>query len=68
MGLGFTLELEFLVGDWDGYADAVLNAFPELFEVGDHLLQFGHSLRFSARQQNSLKGARKQFSAFFRLS
>jgi hypothetical protein len=48
MGLGFTLELEFSGGDLDGHVDAVINEFPELFEVGDHLLQFGNSLRFSA--------------------
>jgi hypothetical protein len=65
---GFTLELEFSDGDLDGPVDAVINELPELFEVGDHLLQFGNSLRFSARHQNSLKGARKQLSAFFRLS
>ena len=60
MGLGFTLELEFSGGDLDGHVDAVINEFPELFEVGDHLLQFGNFLRFSAPHQNSLKGARKQ--------
>jgi hypothetical protein len=62
------LELEFSDGDLDGHVDTVINEFPKLFEVGDHLLQFGNSLRFSARHQNSLKGARKQLSAFFRLS
>jgi hypothetical protein len=62
------LELDFSVGDLDGFIDAVIDEFQEPFEVGGQLLQFGNFLRFSMGHQGCLKVARKQISDSFRLA